>query len=1116
MSKLQIYKASAGSGKTHTLTREYLTLALREPERFNQILAVTFTKKATEEMKERIIAELAKMIDDPEQSGHYKDISAALPDLSATQLQAHAQGLLNHILHDYSFFAVNTIDSFVQRVVRAFAFELNLEMGYDIEMRQNKVINDLIDRLYKTLSTTPDVLEWLINFALYKISEGKSWDSRQDVVNLAQELFKESYQQFLFESESIDNHRERMLHLREELTKRKQTFEDHLKDISLQAHEVLEKANIKSDQLGNKFKTISNYLLNKISSPAKTDDYRPGTRIHEAMESFDGWHKKNEDERILDAIRSVFEPLYELLDEAIDYITKELSSYLTASNTLRFLHTLGLLNDIANKLPDYRQENNLLLISDSTLLLRHIVNQNDSPFVYEKVGNRYEHILIDEFQDTSGFQWDNFRPLVNNSLAEGHYNLIVGDVKQSIYRWRGGDWQLLLRQVERDIGEAFVQIKSLDTNWRSRENIIDFNNAIFHNIPTRLQQEFNKLLLDLPEEIGAALEQAGFKETLMTAYSDSYQYLPKHKDRSGGWVKVRFFESPRKEMRKKWRENIETYLPKAIEQLLEDGYRAGDIAILVRRNDDARQIVDLLLNYMEETPGAKHYQVVSPDALFIANAKSVRILLTAIRYLYDESDLLNLTTLVHQYQTTLHDSAADSHLIFAKAARGDVSDLPEEFLKKLPYLKKLSLYDLVEELIHCFALNKLQEEWPYMQAFQNEVLNFMRKESTNLPFFLDWWEREGKNKSVQLSEKQDAIRLLTIHKSKGLAFNVVIMPYTDWQFEPDAMIAPIIWAKHSELPYNQFPYLPLKYKSDLLRSDFFLDYIKEKLYLYMDALNMLYVSQTRAREGLLMLCPTDCKTDKIKSIADLIYQSIVLSTEDYSHKDRHYQALANYYDPQTLCYENNPGHERKSNKQQQTDAQKTASKLLQQNAPNRHLENMAIVHHANDFFKESIEYIKEKVDYGKLMHSILSKIYRLEDIPDLLHNMINTGQLTNEEAGFLEKRLEAIIGYGKVKSWFDTDWEVITERAILTSEGRIKIPDRVLTKGQRAVVIEFKFGKAEDEHKEQVAEYMALMKAMDYTPVEGFLYYPDEAKVIEIKPVGSLLKTAFDELKQTD
>ncbi len=1092
---LQIYKASAGSGKTHILTQTFLLLAFKSPDSFKKILAVTFTNKAAQEMKERILETLDQLISQPENTDIAHILLKQNKSFDLNEIKNRALKIRANILHNYSFFSVGTIDSFVQKVIRAFSFEIGVQSGYRIEMDTQNVVEDITDLLIKEVENDAALLKWLVMYSFYKIEQGKSWDFREDVKKLAYEIFKENFNENTSLQNDKKSTRDKLTKLRKELFKITQTFDTEVVKAGEKAAKILKSKNIIPTDLGHKFRTIFNYFV-KLQNSKDYTDFIPGKSIIAAQEGIEFWHKKKEKAEIISQIEQIYDELHALLQEIIAFVRKNLPQYATAKAILGNFHAFGILNDISSLLPTYRAENNLLLISDTTLLLKQLVAKNEAPFIYEKTGNRYAHILIDEFQDTSGFQWENFKPLLQNSLAENHFSMIVGDIKQSIYRWRGGDWKLLLSEVKRQIGEIYITEKALDTNWRSKKNVIDFNNAIFSFVPQLLQNDFNFMLEAIDnKEIKDALLEEGFDHILLEGYKDFYQNVAQ-KNKTGGAVELKFCEvKSRTSMKSKWREEIDEEIPEIIENLIcTEGYNPKEIAILVRKNKDASQVINLLIRHMQNTPDAEQYSIISSESLSISSSFSVRIILNALDLLYDEENKIARSGLIHLYQTEIANQAPlHTHFSCSAEEIHNLQLLPDTFTKQTKRLRQLSIIELIEELISIFSLDKIEEETIYLRSFQDIVYQFLTENTSDLGDFLEWWNKKGNDFSVKISEGIDAVNIMSIHKSKGLGFKVVVIPYCDWAIESSGIIAPIIWAETKSYPGNIFQYLPVKYSQRLVDSEFAKNYFEEKLYMYMDSINALYVAFTRAKEKLIVCAPYVEKINKITSVSEILQLTILEQSIDSTNR-KDIIRLADYFDEDEKTL--HIVQEKEKNKAQTPKQSNDCAQIkLSGYFVSDWRKKIEIHQHAKDFFIESIKSIAEKVNYGLLMHKIFAKIKTIDDVDETILKIYLSGQINAFQRAELKKKVEEIISREAVADWFSDRWNIITERAILTKSGKIRIPDRVLSNDEETIVIDFKFGEERSEDREQVSEYVELISEMGFENVKGFLYYAEKNTV---------------------
>ncbi|MFA5405038.1 MAG: UvrD-helicase domain-containing protein, partial [Ignavibacteria bacterium] len=473
MSNLFIYQSSAGSGKTYKLSKEYLKLAFKYPGAFKSILAITFTNKATEEMKNRILKFLIDLSNqnDPELKKQLTEegVEGNIQELAKITLQA--------ILHNYSDFSISTIDSFFNRVLRSFSKELKLQIGYDIELDRSEVLKKITEMLFKDLNKDVELRKYIEEFILMKISEDKGWDIERDIMKLGEEIFKERYWEKKFQIaesenfEEISDSREKIRILLKDINYLISNFEDYLKKIGDDSEMVMKQYGLEVGDFAYSETGVIGFLLFKIRRFKNYDI--SAKRVQKAYEANEGWFAKSSKKKEI-IQKAIDDGLYALLKNAVEYIQNESVKYYSAKELKNILYTLGIFEDLISKLNEYRISNRQLLQSDVNNILQGLISTDNSPFIYEKIGSNFKNLLIDEFQDTSTFQWKNLLPLIINVLSEKNTALVVGDVKQSIYRWRSGNMMLLLTQIYDDL-EGFnelIKTEYLKTNRRSREEIV--------------------------------------------------------------------------------------------------------------------------------------------------------------------------------------------------------------------------------------------------------------------------------------------------------------------------------------------------------------------------------------------------------------------------------------------------------------------------------------------------------------------------------------------------------------------------------------------------------------------------------------------------------------------
>lgn len=1071
---LNIYKASAGSGKTYKLAGEFITEAFTDSTAFARILAVTFTNKAAGEMKERIIKELDNL---SQGTGGYAEQIAGKYGLTPQEIAEKAFKIRNAVLHNYSDFNLKTIDSFVQRVLRSFCYDININSGFSTQTDEALVLSDLTDMLFKAADDDPALKKQLLAMAEKNVRDGANWNFRNQVESVAKLIFTEKYKEFeaaqnrMTENGMSEEEKKSYFSISSELVN--SVYDGYLekaRDIAKRAKKIVKDVctiyGASLQELGNDVKNCCNFLTNKLEDGILSATARK-------MYEKDSWLTQKPKAIQKEAVPVLKEKIYPLLSEAVSLIEEKSADYITAKIIRKDFGAFTLIGEIAKLLPEYRKENRVIMISDASAFLDSIIADNDAPFIYERTGSRFEHIFIDEFQDTSPFQWNNFRPLIENSSAQGFDNLIVGDVKQAIYRFRGGDWSLLNTKVQSQIPKESVRVNTLDINWRSRKNIVDFNNLIFQKSAEVLAEHCVK---DSPLDF----------EPLKKIYSDSFQKLPEGKNRSGGKVNAFFFEeddSDTEEPENGFKEKALEKTAAEIDALIKSGIKAKKICILVRKKDEAALAVKYLLQYQQQRPDAAEYDVISSDSLYIASSLAVKVLISTMKYINNPDDNFAKAEMMRSY-FVLTGKDIDEDTIFSAATDNEKAAeiMPEGFEEIASSYSDLPLYDLSEKTASFYSLEKYEGDAEYLRTFQDCVLNFTRQYSSDLNRFVEWWDQSGVKTSVQPSDNQDAVNVMTVHKSKGLDFSIQFIPFCNWKMEDvNQLNANYIWVKAPENTcFASLPAMPIRYSSEMQNSHFRDFYLEEKRNLYVDSLNLLYVALTRAVDELLIYCPAPKNTSgkKISTVADLLYYCL----ED------------SLLDNQFLSDKSHSLEEgRKAN-----DRAKSFRLAAFKNSP---WENrLAVVSHSSEFFIQNSTFLQERINYGLFMHEVFSKIKYYEDYPEVLNTMKFQGRITEEQAETLGGKLNEAFSMPQVKHWFSKDWkEILTETALLTTEGNIRIPDRVLISETETVVIDFKFGLEHEEYKRQISEYAMLLKEMRYPGVRAYLFYADIKKITEVE-----------------
>ena len=1040
---LTVYKASAGSGKTFTLATEYIKLLIRNPQNYRQILAVTFTNKATEEMKMRILSQLYGIWRRLPDSAPYatKVMELLGGEYSAVQVEQRAGQALRLLLHNYSYFRVETIDTFFQSVMRNLGRELNLSANIRLTLNDVQVMEMAVDQLIESLSSTDVMLQWLLRYIMDNISEDRSWNVIGQVKEFGCTLFRDYYKAhsrqlaaLMQEKDFFDNYQARLQRLRQQAIA-------HMSAIADEFFLALDAAGLTVDDLSYGRSGVAGLFI-KLKN-ATFDETVVSKRATDCVGNPQKWCTKKHprSESIQQLVASNLDGL---LRRAIDDQPRQWNLYQSATLTLRHLSQLRLLGCIERKMRQLNDEQNRFLLSDTQQLLHELIDGSDTPFIFEKIGTQLEHIMIDEFQDTSSVQWQNFKVLLEETMShKGSENLIVGDVKQSIYRWRSGDWRLLAGiKGQFDNAEKTVGVRTLDTNYRSARRVVAFNNAFF--------------------ALAASHEQ-------VLAYDDVEQQVPSSRP-DEGHVVVNLLPADGYEER-----TLEA-LVRDVEALLAKGVLPSQIAVLVRNNDHIPLIANSLV---QQLPGLK---VVSDEAFRLDASSAVATIVLAMRVLTHPDDVISRACLTRNVTGVIGGS------------------LPEAFNAEL---LQLPLYELAERLYTIFQLDPDGQQSAYLCAFYDQVTAYAVENGSDVYGFIRAWDEEIGRKTIQSAES-DGLRIISIHKSKGLEFPFVLIPFCHWRLE----LADILWCTPRQLPFNQLPLVPVDYsKSGMKGTVYEPDYDEEHQQNIVDNLNLLYVAFTRAEKGLYVYGKrgvADASRSALieqllPGLVDLLPGSSINGADDeqaplvFTYGDHRFLPVASGGRPSTnpflqpsiperIVIESHPGQAvfKQSNRSRQfaAPAESDPETARQQ------------------------EYIQQ----GNILHHVLSTIRTSDDVDAALlqleqEGVIGGGLDTRRLADMLRRRLSV----PQAADWFAPGrWRVFNECTILSIDsatGRMaeRRPDRVMTDGTETVVVDFKFGRERQEYHEQVRQYMRLLWAMGHSRVSGYLWFVYNNNMVEVK-----------------
>ena len=1084
---LTIYKASAGSGKTFTLATEYISLLVGNPAGYRGILAVTFTNKATEEMKMRILSQLYGIWKQLPESDDYLETVQKKTGLSTKTISERAGISLNNLLSNYNYFRVETIDTFFQSVMRNMARELDLTTNLRIGLNDTQVEELAVDQLIADLGTSDAMLQWILSYIMDNISDDKSWNVIGHIKNFGRTIFRDEYKKVsqaldrqLAEPGFFDHYTTRLRELR-------QSALVQMKSLGERFFSILDDEGLTVDDFSYGRTGVCSFFI-KLRQGV-FDESIVGKRVTDCVGDAPKWYKKNHPRReLLHALAE--SSLNSLLRQAIDERPRQWRIYKSADLTLRHLSQLRLLGSIEQKVHALNEESNRFLLSDTQQLLHALIGESDSPFIFEKIGTQLEHVMIDEFQDTSTVQWKNFRVLLSEAMShEDGSNLIVGDVKQSIYRWRSGDWRLL-NDLENQFDARLTETLPLDTNYRSQRRIIKFNNAFF-------QEAACLERLSLQECCGDGAEQ------LAKAYADVKQKIPEKRGNEG-FVQVELLPAD------EYQTTVFRRLTEIVSELLASGITQDKMAILVRTNAVIPQIAQYFMEQMPEVT------IVSDEAFRLDASCAVRLLIGAMRLLIHPDDQLTKATIAKTYhRDVLHDYQGDSvQLLCVSSCHDDLHALPssldallpEPYIAHFDELRSLPLYDLAERLYAVFGLERLSGQSSYVCAFYDHLVSYVSDNVSDISAFLNEWDETLCSKTIQ-SDETSGVRIFSIHKSKGLEYDHVICPFCDWPLEKQS--GNIIWCSPQEEPYNDLPIVPVDYSQKQMKGTIYEnDYQQEHLQNTVDNLNLLYVAFTRARSSLFVIGRRKATGTRSLLIEQTLPKMVEALSKDDPTADILLEGLEDDKQPLhfmygTLTSNSSPSILPASSNPflQPYEPLPVTVRTFGQKVCFRQSNRSRAFLSSDD--EEAIRR-EEYIQTGSILHEVFSTIRTTDDIPAALQRLqaegvIYDGKLTPERiTSMLRKRLQD----SRVADWFSGRWTLYNECAILSPDADGQVtqhrPDRVMTDGQEWIVVDFKFGSPKPEYHDQVRRYMSLLASMGHQNIKGYLWYVYSNKIEEV------------------
>ncbi len=1080
-SRFLIFSASAGSGKTFNLAVQYIALLVARSKReFAATLAVTFTNKATGEMKDRILEQLYGIGYGLPESAQYMDaLQRELREsyrmtLSTEAVQQACRDALQEILHDYSRFYVSTIDSFFQNVLRNMAHELGLTARLQVDISDRSVTEMAVEHLIDALRyDDKELLPWLNDYVATQLTESKSWDIRGGMNRIADNLFKEVYLRRPLDPRNKPLNVQTLGELKQQLSRERERLGKQLSASAEAFEQVMMDNGLDYSDLSHGKDWVFSYV-----SKIKCGDYEAKfsasleKRVSDPLEFISAKERKTATAGFVAVLQQLSAAL-DAMHQAQESIARPLAPIQLVQ---RNLHPLGVLSAIDNEVKRENADANRFSLAHTPILLRQMIEDSDAPFVFEKSGTRYHNVMIDEFQDTSTLQWDNFSVLLMNNLAQGGMSMVVGDVKQSIYRWRNGDWRILYGLSQGGIRGFETVTKSLQTNYRSLGNIINFNNRFF----PRAAAWLDKLCPD------ASI-------CLADMYSDVAQEMNPEKQ-GKGYVRIHIHNGEL--TAQEWQEQTMQEMGEQIKRLHDEHhvpYRK--MAILIRVKRSIAQMVSYFAGHFPEL------KLVSNEAFRLNYSVAVNMLVNALRVLHEQSQAspnpVPLLYLAQHYRRDIlgQGMADDAYTDVSYLLCEPQDTLPKDFTEQQSVLCKMPLHQLCEQLYRTFRLQRIAGQDAYLLSFFDELAVYLSNNPSDIGSFLDYWDSNMQFKTIP-SGAVDGINVLTIHSSKGLQYHSVFIPFMDDCFEADKKNE-TLWCMPPNPPANYLGSLPVSQTTGMENTDFAAAYRQEHDARRADALNVIYVAFTRA-ESNLMVWGSVTQGEEVKppkeTSGDLIAGALEMEEDiweagepmDYvAEKKNDSSGSANRLKPAT-----------------QTEAATMAS--YEGNTEFRQSRPAAqFVRMQSDAEEMSAEETKQLsyIEKGKLLHYIFSQIKTEEDLPTVLREMHGQGVLRTEaQMHEVESLARRGLDTPAVKAWFSPDRQHFNECNVLArqADGSTKVlrPDRVIMDEERVVVVDFKFGKPNEEYHRQVKEYMDYMQQMYPTKsVEGYLWYVYSNKV---------------------
>lgn len=1071
---------------------------------FKHILAVTFTNDAAAEMKERILKELEafgeQSLTELRGNALFQDLVKALGlEEFPVEVKNRAKALFHSILHNYSDFSVSTIDSFVRRIVNAFAEELGFSYNFDVNLETSLLLEGGVEKMLAKAGTDEfkAITHSIEKFVLEKAGEGKNWNRLgNELAEFGEVILKEQHHDDLarlYELQTAD-----FLAIRQKVFAYQQQIRNRIVAEAQQALQLIEASGLAVSDLPGGQRGIWAFFNKWVSSdfddmfvPSKEEVpsfFKAGNDLIENQ----NWYKKGLKVPVIQLIDAVKDELETRFETIMEIYRKEQSKYVLFNELRPHLFKLSLLSQLKFEIEEIQRDTNSVHISNFGVKILDIVLQEPVPFIYERIGERYHHILIDEFQDTSTIQWNNFLPLISNSLGYGYFNLLVGDGKQAIYGWRGGEMEQIvtlhnLRGAFQDVGKLFPsqlngeqqenlleryqalylnhKPENLTTNWRSHREIIAFNNEFFKEV---------------------LLEQA--HNGLLTETYQAFAQAPAAHAKTGGHVQIDFVSG--KEIEDDHNPMHERVLA-LVQEAQEAGFQQRDMAILSRKNDDSRQIA----KFLQE----KGYDITSTDSLLLHFSEAVNLVIALLKVIHAPEDKLSKYEALYLFHRIILDQIPDNQL--NEQIRHIVeNDNSEDFyghLRKHGFvlnsfkLQQSGIYELTEKLTVTLRLFDRSQENDFLFRLLDIILEFNNKQSGHLADFLNYWEKNKHKFSIQSPKHQDAITIISIHRSKGLQYPVVIIPNAQWSLSARAQQE--FWLNLEDVDFEELTNVS---QEDLTRrlkvSNFkkasalrFLpaavksQFSEKESKIFVENINMLYVALTRPEQRLYVVVRRNSPPHhSFKDTVGYLFY-------DYLQKKGVWQDEQQTY----ILSEGKP----KVVKDEKVKDEKVL--IINEIINYDRTDKIRLRRLAERLF--DVETFEKSKDWGNKVHTTFAKIKSESDIEKAIESVFLEGLIDQKEANELKFSIQEIINLPQLKPLFSKDLVVENEREILTKTQPFR-PDRVVFLPDKVVILDYKTGAKKDSHEQQIRRYASLYHLMGYENVETMLVYLESKEVVNV------------------